>query len=140
MSDLKNNLQPEGQPATAWRCGTCNRHTIVSQKVPDETCPKCGRLNWFSLKDPAAPEETGPGAYDIGRHGGPAYPVSIAGCGDNGWHGMTMRDAFAIAALQGMLAAGGVPLHLREDETIGENRARDAYAYADAMLAHRQKG
>lgn len=43
-------------------------------------------------------------------------------------HGMTLRDYFAAAALQGMCANGGAPALVR---------AIDAYDYADAMLEAR---
>lgn len=40
------------------------------------------------------------------RDGGPAFPVSIPGCGDNGWHGMTLRDWFAGQAQAGAEVVG----------------------------------
>jgi hypothetical protein len=75
---------------------------------------------------------------DIPNDGGPAYPVlhSI----DGNWvrepldkySGMSLRDYFAAAALQGMLA----------DTQFNEppfESSRIAYKYADAMLAERNK-
>ncbi len=62
--------------------------------------------------------------------GGPAYPiVSDDLCAT----GMTLRDYFAAAALQGLLAdpSNGNPYR---------GNAESAYIYADAMLAEREKG
>lgn len=69
--------------------------------------------------------------------GGPAYPVSIPGCGDNGASGMSLRDAFAIAALQSLSSAS-------QDETItsledrADDTARACYTIADAFLRARR--
>lgn len=73
--------------------------------------------------------------------GGPAFPMPIAGCNDGGIYdtmqvtggelgGMTLRDYFAAAALQGMLVNG---LY-----SFG-GAAKDAYAFADAMLEARDE-
>ncbi len=35
----------------------------------------------------------------INKQGGPAFPISIPGVGDNGWSGMTLRDWFAGRAI-----------------------------------------
>jgi len=60
--------------------------------------------------------------------GGPAFPVTD-------WRessGMTLRDYFAAAALQGMCAA--------TDRTGPcDAYALDAYAFADAMITEREK-
>lgn len=80
--------------------------------------------------------------------GGPAYPVEC--CFDksgqtrgrqtsnfSGWvTGLTIRDAFAIAALQGMLA-GDNHNNAGKGLTFEQVMARDAYEFADAMLAAR---
>lgn len=63
----------------------------------------------------------------IKRDGGPAFPITS---GDLFASGMTLRDYFAAAALQGMLA----------DKSKGyphNEYASDAYAFADAMLEER---
>ena len=44
--------------------------------------------------------------------------------------GMTLRDYFAAKAMQGMLMRGYVNI---------EHLPRDAYAFADAMIAEREK-
>lgn len=52
---------------------------------------------------------------------------------------VTLRDAFAMAALQGLLADH--KYRRNEDETLDEFRrdtAETVYAYADAMLKARQ--
>lgn len=57
------------------------------------------------------------------------------GCGImHGSNGMTLRDWFAGQALMGALA-----FPMPGPEKIPNNAARDAYAYADAMLAERAK-
>lgn len=58
--------------------------------------------------------------------GGPAFPVMYES------QGMSLRDYFAAAALQGALA---------DTRCNGpfEAYAKDAYLYADAMLAERVK-
>lgn len=64
--------------------------------------------------------------------GGPAFPISIPGCGDNGWGGMTLRDYFAAQALTGVLVAEGAQYFGRPEQI-----ATTAYAMADAMMAAR---
>ena len=76
---------------------------------------------------------------DTPNDGGPAFPceeqnmTSFSGCPVTIQHsGMTLRDYFAAAALQGMLA----------DTQFNEppfESSRIAYKYADAMLAERNK-
>lgn len=62
--------------------------------------------------------------------GGPAYPaLEYSG---SAHAGMSLRDAFAIAALQGFAAAD------REDEHGHVDLARAAYRQADAMLEARK--
>jgi len=75
---------------------------------------------------------------DTEQDGGPAFPVSLPGMGDNGASGMTLRDWFAGQALAGDLVAagGGVPDRLPSAD-YGELMARRAYFFADAMLAAR---
>ena len=63
--------------------------------------------------------------------GGPAFPVSIPGCGDNGWHGMTLRDWFAGQAISGAMSVA-------VDASDLDKCAIQAYALADAMLKARQ--
>lgn len=65
--------------------------------------------------------------------GGPAFPMRYedqgSGCG-----GMSLRDYFAAAALQGMLA------HADDfREFSPQSYAGDAYKYADAMLRARSQ-
>lgn len=69
---------------------------------------------------------------EINKQGGPAFPISIPGVGDNGWSGMTLRDWFAGQALAGMHAAGGDAFSLSAFATA-------AYKQAEAMLAARNK-
>jgi hypothetical protein len=51
--------------------------------------------------------------------------------------GMTLRDYFAAAALQGLLAKYGNAEEERSDDTIVQ--ASTCYEYADAMLAARKE-
>lgn len=78
------------------------------------------------------------------KDGGSAFPVPMIrnvsnDCIDVRSHGMTLRDYFAAAALQGAMSAS-------RDTTWGKVASADApawamaaYAFADAMLAERQK-
>ena len=64
--------------------------------------------------------------------GGPAFPMGYHPAGNSADHfGMTLRDYFAAAALQGNIA---------HPEVTGnrDDIARDAYKYADAMLKARE--
>lgn len=75
------------------------------------------------MENPSAFPEIRTG-YDDSRH---KYDGNVYSEG-----GMSLRDYFAAAALQGML--GGVPgPHLNF-----ENAAKEAYMHADAMLKARQ--
>lgn len=69
---------------------------------------------------------------EVGRQGGPAFPVSIPGCGDNGWQGMTLRDWFAGQALNGIMANSIPGSHHRPDEVV-----QQAFDLADMMLKAR---
>lgn len=76
--------------------------------------------------------------------GGPAYPLPVndVQCRarfDSGYGGMSLRDAFAIAALPAVYAesvrimeVSGFP-----DENCRDGVAMDAYAMADAMIRTR---
>ena len=68
--------------------------------------------------------------------GGPAFPVSIPGCGDNGWHGMMLRDWFASQALPSVINWCS-PQERVEGESMQQMFARKAYQVADAMLQAR---
>ena len=63
--------------------------------------------------------------------GGPAFPTTkpLDGWGDPN-AGMTLRDYFAAKAMQGMLMRGYGNI---------EHLPVDAYAFADAMIAEREK-
>lgn len=61
--------------------------------------------------------------------GGTAFPSSDAQTG-----GLSVRDYFAAAALQGLIAAGA-DRHRDDDEVAAE-----AFAFADAMLEARGDG
>ena len=63
--------------------------------------------------------------------GGPAFPLqSIGPEFQPGYSGMTLRDYFAAAALQGLLADGG--------GSSWEADAKNAYQAADAMIRARE--
>lgn len=76
--------------------------------------------------------------------GGPAFPVviepneqarALLGAKPQVCTGLTIRDSFAIAALQGELAASSTsPVR-----PLAEKLAQYAYEVADAMLAERAK-
>jgi hypothetical protein len=76
--------------------------------------------------------------------GGPAFPISIPGCGDNGCWGMSLRDYFAAKAMQAIYGGEGARIvadrDKRYDETNwGEVVAANAYEMADAMIAERTR-
>jgi hypothetical protein len=64
---------------------------------------------------------------NIQNDGGPAFPTP-AGIQHN--DGMTLRDFFAAAALQGLMADGG--------GTSWDDDAKAAYRAADAMIKARE--
>lgn len=73
--------------------------------------------------------------------GGPAFPIAQPNVPPDQWYigplptpGMSLRDYFAGQALAGICGDGIPGGHHRPEET-----ARDAYAYADAMLVARDK-
>jgi hypothetical protein len=76
--------------------------------------------------------------------GGPAFPYQTTplqnGDIECGTYGMSLRDYFAAAALQGWLASfGDSAVHPVLNDTH-RSVARDAYAMADAMIkASKQK-
>jgi hypothetical protein len=63
--------------------------------------------------------------------GGPAFPVECLSIG------MTLRDYFAAAALQGNLAGQSIDVGYYEGKDAWNKAAKDAYAMADAMLKAR---
>jgi hypothetical protein len=63
--------------------------------------------------------------------GGPAYPVIDRS-------GMSLRDYFAGQALAGFLADPKI-IDRESSSTISETYSRQAYIYADAMLAERKQ-
>lgn len=80
--------------------------------------------------------------------GGVAFPVSIPGCGDNGWQGMSLRDYFAAKCIptafekfkDGMKEYELIQLcgdrgGIKSQEII----AAIAYELADAMIARRSR-
>ena len=75
--------------------------------------------------------------------GGPAFPVDVQN-DDQGWRlvtpGMSLRDAFALAALQGWFSLENELLP--KNKTFEQNRAEMCgifYGWADAMLVEREK-
>ena len=64
------------------------------------------------------------------KDGGPAYPLS----GRN--LGMSLRDWLAGQALMGIVSNGEI---LKQHGLIQDDVAKDAYRFADAMLAERGK-
>ncbi len=86
------------------------------------------------------------------RHGGPAFPRPAGwnGLSNHEEHssnepqdGMTLRDYFAAAALQGFLGGPGMEVvtQAAKEEGFDEQTfiVRTAYQMADAMLAERDK-
>jgi hypothetical protein len=70
--------------------------------------------------------------------GGPAYPV--IGMQDTDSVGMSLRDYFAGEALAGMLANKRFHIFGNDGDTLAdEQAARNAYDFANAMIAERTK-
>ena len=64
------------------------------------------------------------------KDGGPAYPVER-----NLMSGMSPRDWFAGQALPGLISAYTFAL---KEEAVSHEIAKEAYSYADAMIADRE--
>ncbi|QAZ45910.1 hypothetical protein [Mesorhizobium sp. Pch-S] len=75
---------------------------------------------------------------EITSEGGPAFPVSIPGFGDNGWQGMTLRDWFAGQIIPAAITACQSDRHTKS--TYKAHCAEQAYRMADALLRERAKG
>ncbi len=63
--------------------------------------------------------------------GGPAFPVDFS----TTYKGMTLRDYFAVKAMEGMFARD----RNRKLVVTAEENARTAYEWADAMLKAREQ-
>jgi hypothetical protein len=74
---------------------------------------------------------------EMEKIGGPAFPqVWDDKCGKKTiWHGISARDYFAAAAMQGLCASLGPCL----DDAFLSALARRAFDVADAMLAARER-
>jgi hypothetical protein len=70
--------------------------------------------------------------------GGPAFPISIPGVGDNGAYGMSLRDYFAGQALIAVSTRWGGTLG-DIDNMAAMRSAVIAYEIADAMLKERDR-
>ena len=76
--------------------------------------------------------------------GGPAFPseeqIRCNGevCDTRKFTGMTLRDYFGAAALQGNLAGQSIDVGYYEGKDAWNKAAEDAYAVADAMLKARE--
>lgn len=69
----------------------------------------------------------------MGLPGGPAFPISIPGYGDNGASGMSLRDWFAGMALASVYGHA-LSARLMAPDSV----ARGAYDVADSMLRVRE--
>ena len=74
----------------------------------------------------------------MSKDGGPAFPQAPNGHPDNKHPGMSLRDYFAAAALQGILAACFEEPDWGSEES-DRAIAKNSYGIADAMLAEREK-
>ena len=71
--------------------------------------------------------------------GGQAFPRAVQF--DDAFisgHGMTLRDYFAAAALQGNLASQSIDVGYYDGEDSWKKAATDAYKAADAMIKARE--
>ena len=64
-----------------------------------------------------------------------AFPISELGT--HGTYGMTLRDYFAAKAMQGMVTSQQ-DVEMRGHPDWRDEFSREAYRYADAMLAARE--
>ncbi len=75
----------------------------------------------------------------LGLPGGPAFPVSIPGVGDNGCAGMSLRDWFAGQVIAEITRARfAVPSDIMQNP-VSDDIACICYEIADAMLKERNK-
>jgi hypothetical protein len=65
-----------------------------------------------------------------------AFPSSAI---DDTFGGMTLRDYFAGHALQAIMLAAGIQAVLKQEEFLAGPITKDAYLFADAMLAERER-
>ena len=108
-----------------------------------ETCPKCGTALAGSFYDFqectcgwTGTEKLLANIGDcLGLPGGPAFPISIPGVGDNGGWGMSLRDWFAGQAMQAMIHNRTDYKELTHDD---QAIAQDCYELADEMLKARK--
>jgi hypothetical protein len=73
--------------------------------------------------------------------GGPAFPHTTQWDGITpaiNYHGISMRDYFAAAAMQGNLASQSIDVGYYDGEDAWNKAAKDAYKAADAMLKARE--
>ena len=73
--------------------------------------------------------------------GKPAFPHTTQWDGITpaiNYHGISIRDYFAAAALQGNLAGQSIDVGYYEGKDAWNKAAKDAYAMADAMLKERE--
>jgi hypothetical protein len=87
----------------------------------------------FNIDAPKEKKQTARARHDAWlAAGGPAYPPSVNEAGEEGTDGMSLRDAFAMRAMQSLVAieGGGNEVYI----------AANSYAMADAMLERRKIG
>lgn len=81
------------------------------------------------------------------KDGGPAYPPNAGWRDDDpACRGMSLRDAFAMAALPAIITATSAGQHWaggnmpgKDEASMAERIAFDSYEVADAMLAQRDR-
>lgn len=69
------------------------------------------------------------------NHNPRAFPSSAIA---DDFGGMSLRDYFAGQALQAILMAAGIQSVLKQEKFLAGPIARDAYSFAEAMLAERK--
>lgn len=76
------------------------------------------------------------------KDGGPAFPIDLRADGFGMNRGMSLRDYFAAAALQGHVACHNIlekSMSEEECKLAWINAAAFSYRCADAMIAEREK-
>lgn len=92
---------------------------------------------YAKLRDPNPnPQQSGSimSQFTFDTDGGPAFPISISGVGDNGGGGMSMRDWFASQAISQVLSLS----QQRDGSWDPVAVSSGCYAIADAMLLERK--
>jgi hypothetical protein len=100
--------------------------------------PKAGRATWREIERMQAHLREPNTAPAAPKWGGPAYPIPANDTHDT-WPGMSLRDAAALAALQGILGRVYLPdVRMPVEPDSLAHYATLSFAVADAFIAARE--